>query len=376
MILNKNRRPRLLFVGAFPPKGSKIIGGNVSDCRALLNSSFSQRLELDLIDTTQLSNPVPPLHVRAFYAIRRIVIFVLRIWLRRPDATLLFVAIGASVLEKGVMAWCSRMSGIPAFMFPRGGPLIDICAQSRFARIWTKVAFRGASKVLCQGATWQKFSVDVLGFSVENSVVIPNWTATPTLIDIGRQRSWHRESKRVKFLFLGWVDHEKGVCELIHACNILAKRFDFQIDIAGDGNALDKVRELISNYKLQNYVNLCGWENEDRVLQLLSDADVLVLPSYAEGLPNAMVEAMAAGLAVIVTAVGNIPNFIRNYENGILITPKDSKGLAEAMIRLSGDPRLITKLGKAGHATACEVFSINPAVDRLVELVSSSIPSV
>ena len=125
-----------------------------------------------------------------------------------------------------------------------------------------------------------------------------------------------------------------------------------------------------------NYVNLCGWVNEDRVLQLLSDADVLVLPSYAEGLPNAMVEAMAAGLAVIVTTVGNIPHFIKNYENGILITPKDSKGLAEAMIRLSADPRLITKLGKAGHATACEVFSINPAVDRLVELVSSSIPSV
>jgi glycosyltransferase involved in cell wall biosynthesis len=218
--------------------------------------------------------------------------------------------------------------------------------------------------------------VDVLGFSVENSVVIPNWTATPTLIDIGSQRSWHRESKRVKFLFLGWVDHEKGVCELIHACNILAKRYDFQLDIAGDGNALDKVRELISNYKLQNYVNLCGWANEDRVLQLLNDSDVLVLPSYAEGLPNAMVEAMAAGLAVIVTAVGNIPNYIKNYENGILIIPRDSEGLAEAMTILSGDPRLITRLGKAGHAKACEVFSINPAVDRLVELVSSSIPSV
>jgi glycosyltransferase involved in cell wall biosynthesis len=374
MNLVKSRKPRLLFVGAFPPKESKIIGGNVSDCRALMNSSFPRRLELDLIDTTQVSHPPPPVYVRAFHSASRICIFISRILFRRPDATLLFVAVGPSVLEKGFMGWCSRIFGVPAFLFPRGGSLIDSCAKSRFARIWVKFMFGGASKVLCQGSTWQQFSVDVLGFSVENSVVIPNWTATPTLIDIGSQRNWQRRSKRVKFLFLGWVDHEKGVCELIHACNVLAKRYDFQLDIAGDGNAFGKVRELISNYNLHEHINLHGWADEDYVLQLLNDADIFVLPSYAEGLPNAMVEAMAAGLAVIVTAVGNIPNFIRNYENGILITPRDSEGLAEAMIRLSGDSGLITKLGKAGHATAIEVFSIKPAVDRLIELVSSSVP--
>jgi glycosyltransferase involved in cell wall biosynthesis len=376
MNLVKVRKPRLLFVGAFPPKDSKIIGGNVSDCRALMNSSFPQLLELDLIDTTQVSNPPPPIYIRAFHAARRLCIFILRILFRRPDATLLFVAVGLSVLEKGFMGWCSRIFGVPAYMFPRGGPLIDICAKSPFARIWVKFAFGGASKVLCQGATWQQFSMDVLGFSIENSIVIPNWTATPTLLDVGRQRNWYEKSKRLKFLFLGWVEREKGVCDLISACHILSERHNFQLDIAGDGNFLEYVREMISDYNLQNHVNLLGWLDEDRTLQLLKDSDVLVLPSYAEGLPNAMVEAMAAGLAVIVTAVGNIPDYIRSYENGILIEPGDSVALAEVMIRLICDPPLVTRLGKAAHASACEVFSIDSAVDQLVELVSSSSPQI
>jgi len=119
MSMTSARKLRLLFVGAFPPEGKKIFGGQVAGCHALMQSSFPERLELDLIDSTQVSHPPPPFLVRLLLAIRRLFIFVGRLERRKPDAVLLFVAVGASVIEKGAMSWYSRLRGVPTLMFPR-----------------------------------------------------------------------------------------------------------------------------------------------------------------------------------------------------------------------------------------------------------------
>src|SRR6185295_10954214 len=106
-------RARVLFVGAFPPSGHPIFGGMVTSCRALLASTLPARVELVLLDSTQISNPPPSLPVRLLLAAVRCVRFVWLFERRRPDVVLLFVAVGASIIEKGAMAWYARLRGVP-----------------------------------------------------------------------------------------------------------------------------------------------------------------------------------------------------------------------------------------------------------------------
>src|SRR2546428_4037967 len=86
------RKPKLLFVGAFPPPTSRVVGGNVSDCRALLASSFPDRFELILLDSTQVSLPAPPLLKRAIIAAGRIARFLQLLEKRGPEAILIFAS--------------------------------------------------------------------------------------------------------------------------------------------------------------------------------------------------------------------------------------------------------------------------------------------
>jgi glycosyltransferase involved in cell wall biosynthesis len=369
------RKPRLLFVGAFPPEDRKVFGGNVTACRELMQSSFSERLELNLIDSTQISNPPPSLHVRLLLAVRRFVRFIISFERRRPDAVLLFVAVGASVIEKGAMARYSRIRGVPILMFPRGGRLIDICERSSFTSWWTKLAFSSARKVLCQGTKWQEFSVETLGFSRNDAPIIANWTASQALVEISKTRDVDIDSGIVRFLFLGWVDQEKGVLELLEACLNLSKSRQFTLDIVGEGNFSIMAREYVTKNELDSVIRFHGWLKGADLELMFKKTNVLVLPSWAEGLPNAMVEAMAAKLAIIATTVGNIPDVITDGVSGLLVPPRDSDALTQAFIKLADEPVVRSRIADAGNVIAKERFAVEPAVELLLSAIEQCLNS-
>jgi len=365
-------RKRILFVGAFPPPDGTILGGMVTSCRILLSSSFPSRLDLDLLDSTQISNPPPGFGVRFARAAGRFVQFIGRFERRRPDAVLLFVAVGASIVEKGAMAWYARLRGVPAIMFPRGGSVVDDCRESAITRAWVKFSFRGARKIVCQSEAWQRFAIDVLGFVRTNVTVIRNWTATRELLDVGAQRV-AREDSSVRLLFLGWLEREKGVFELIEASRRLIKGGRFTLDIVGEGNASIEVRALVARYNLSEVVRFRGWLRGAHLHQALGEADVLVLPSWAEGLPNAMIEGMAAGLAVVVTRVGAIPELITDRHSGLLVEPRDVDSLARALGEIIIDGELRERLAQEAYRIAMRDFEVEAAVNRLLPEIESTV---
>lgn len=364
--------PRVLFVGAFPPPGHPVFGGIVSSCRALLNSSLPRRLQLDLLDSTQISNPPPPLFVRLVLAAVRCVRFVKRFERRRPEAVILFVSLGASILEKGAMAWYARLRGVPAMLFPRGGAIMEPCRKSVWTRLWVRSAFHGARVILCQSETWQSFAVEVLDFPPQRTVVIRNWTASPALLAIGSRRVPRSEGP-VRLLFVGWMERDKGVFELLEACRRLQGDCRFTLDMAGEGRASGEFRELRDRYALCDAVRLRGWLGESALQSLLSECDVLVLPSWAEGLPNAMIEAMAAGLAVVVSAVGAVPDVITDGRSGLLVTPRDVDSLYRALSRIIKDIQLRQTLAAEAYKIAARDFGVETAVDLLVAAVQRAV---
>lgn len=370
-------RRRVLWVGAFPPEGSEIIGGVITSCRVLRASSFAERTELSLIDSTQPNNPAPPVAARAWLSLVRIIRFVLRFERLRPDAVLLFASsTQASVAEKGSMAWYARVRGAAALIFPRGGAVLDAGnASPRMAR-WLRTALGGAHVVLCQGPAWHRFATTVLGKPARAAPIVPNWTATPQHLAISRGRGGVAPTPRprtVHLVFVGWINKEKGTFELVEACRRLRDTHDFTLTLVGDGVSAAEIRSLIDKHGLGVRITMAGWLAGDALLDAYRRADAFVLPSWAEGLPNAMIEAMAAGLAVVVSAVGTIPGLVVHEQQALLVPPRDVDALTAAMARVIEDGALRARLGGNAAAWAAREFGVEQAADRMVDAVERAI---
>jgi glycosyltransferase involved in cell wall biosynthesis len=364
-------KPRVLFVGGFPPPHRRVFGGQVRSCLALVGSSLPTRLDLDLFDTTQISHPPPSAPVRAILAVGRLVRFVVRFERHVPDAVLLFAAIGGSLAEKGLMAWYARLRGVPALMFPRGGVIVDDAARSAWAARWHRVVFGGAAKVLCQSVRWQVFCREVLGMDATDAPVIPNWTASEEFLTIGRHRALRADGP-VRLLCLGWVEREKGVFDALEACRTLPPG-SFTLEIVGDGSARSAAEVLVREAGLGAYVRFHGWLEGAALRQQLAAADALVFASWAEGLPNVVVEAMAAGLAIVTTRVGSVPDVVTDEREVLMVPPRDPVALGAAIARVVRDPSLRERLGAAAFTRAGSVFGTEPAVDRIVAAVAASL---
>ncbi len=161
---------------------------------------------------------------------------------------------------------------------------------------------------------------------------------------------------------------EKGILDLVEALEALRARFpEARLECAGDGD-LDAIRMRASALGIRDAVILPGWVGPRYCAHLYARAAVFVLPSHAEGLPMSLLEAMAAGCAVVASAVGGIPDLVADGENGLLVPPNDCVRLHQALESLLADPALRMRLGNAARATIERRFAAPAAVERLEQL--------
>ena len=254
-------------------------------------------------------------------------------------------------------------------MFPRGGPLLDQVKESSFTRLWVKWAFGGASKVLCQGPAWKKFALDTLNFSDQNCPIVFNWTATDKLISIGKKKLKIKVNPPLNILYLGWLEEEKGIFDFLEACSDLKREDKFKILVAGGGSREADAKEFVRKRGIQDITKFVGWVEGVQLQELLNNSHILVLPSWAEGFPNAVIEAMASGLAVVVTSVGNVPDILTNESEALLVNPKDKASLMNAIARLVEDENLRHSIALQGHLFSLENFAVEKAASRLEKLI-------
>ena len=225
--------------------------------------------------------------------------------------------------------------------------------------------------MLCQGSVYREFFANESGLSLERCPVVKNWTATRQLLDVGAAREPGHSDAVAEILFLGWIEREKGIFDLLECVRRLADALEvppFRVMIAGDGSAMADAGRRIEELQLAGIVQLLGWIDSDTKVARLRRADVLVLPSYMEGMPNSIIEAMAAGLPVVATSVGAVPDIVKAGISGFIIPPGDIERLFAALRELLLDSGLRARMGRAGWEIASEEFSTEQAVDKIVEL--------
>lgn len=172
------------------------------------------------------------------------------------------------------------------------------------------------------------------------------------------------EAHKNEFAVLGRLGERKGTYDLIEAVKIAVKTNpEIKIYLAGDGE-IDKVKEIVSTNNLEKNIEVVGWVDFDRKFEILSNSSTLVLPSYNEGLPMAILEGMAAGKAIISTTVGSIPEVV-GEENGILIEAGDVNALAEALIKCSTDVQMLENMKKNNIEKIKEEYSVRKMHETL-----------
>lgn len=369
---------RVLLVGAFPSPGREVFGGVVTACRLLIESSFASRFELHCIDSTQRSHPAPPIYARVLPAVKRLWTFLRAIQSLRPDCVLIFTSSGWGLIEKGGMARLARLLGCPVLLFPRGGGVLQSFDSSRVTRLIARFAYRSPDVLLCQGEQWQSFLHTRIGRSLPDLPIVPNWTATDSLLAVGARRRYVDGSGRelpLKLLYVGWIEREKGVYELIEACRGLLRDRQVTLTLVGDGGARTEVERLAAEAEFVACVRCTGWLSGPELEHEYANADLFVLPSWAEGMPNCLIEAMACGLPSIATAVGNIPSVLQDGVTGLVVPPRRPDTLGAKLSLLVSDSQLRERVGRAAHRYADANFGVEAAVVRLsrvVERVSRS----
>ncbi len=189
-------------------------------------------------------------------------------------------------------------------------------------------------------------------------ILFPNAVSVPSDIE--------KEYGKQKILFLGRLCKEKGLRELFSVLPQLHGQFP-QMHVLLGGIWEDE--ELLEEAaKMKEYVTDLGWLQGEAKKDCLRISDLFVFPTYFEGQPVSVLEAMAYQCGIVATNVGGIPQMVEQEQTGLLIEPKDPEGLKSALEKLLSDPELCERLGKNARAKVQKEFSIEKSLQELIKI--------
>jgi glycosyltransferase involved in cell wall biosynthesis len=321
-------------------------GGMAGVMRYLRDSSLAQEWQLVFVESIARDRPLP---IRVWQS----ALFVLRVaaaLVRYPEAMLhVHMAQRGSFRRKRVAISLARLAGRPVVVHIHGNFFDEwASANARRRRVVARVLER-CTAVVVLGESWRERILAVAGSArcvvIRNGVTMP---VEPT-----------RGSSPPLVVFLGRLETRKGIHELLEAMRSIQDRgVEASWVLAGDGDAAGARREADS-LRHPELVEVPGflWSKEKD--DLFSRGDVFVLPSFSEGLPVALLEAMSFGLACVASPVGGIPEVLIDGENGLFCTPGDVQSIEHALLSVLEDSALARRLGQRARQTVAECCSMD-----------------
>lgn len=175
--------------------------------------------------------------------------------------------------------------------------------------------------------------------------------------------------EEICILFIGGRDPaRKGIFDILKAYSIVVRNEqNTRLILTGGGNVEDAIKKSAGK-DVMPYLSFLGYVSESQKIDLYKSADMLLLPSCQEGLPYVVLEAMAAGLPVISTYVGGIPDVIEDNVNGFLIQPGDYEALAERILFLNRDQNLRKRISQANREKILKQYSEEAIIQRLGQI--------
>lgn len=259
-----------------------------------------------------------------------------------------------------VFASLARRMGKKVIMHIHGGGFRDYYAEAP-AYVTRQLAACHALVVLSE--SWRKFFREIGAnerIFVVNNIIERPAAAMPD-----------RHALPLHAICLGLVADAKGTFDLVRAVGLRKDSLvgKLRLHIGGNGDT-ERLQRMIAELGVGDIVCYEGWVSGDRKAALLADASITVLPSYAEGVPLTILEALAYGHAVVSTPVGGIPEVV-DTSDSVLLTPGDIEGLADTLVALVSSPDTVRRMGESSLRNAADFFP--NAVARQLEVVYASL---
>jgi glycosyltransferase involved in cell wall biosynthesis len=173
---------------------------------------------------------------------------------------------------------------------------------------------------------------------------------------------------RPTVLYIGWIIEAKGIFDLLAVAPRLAAEVpDVLVRFGGDGVHMDRFRAAAAECPTPDNIEVAGWITGQPKLDAFAGADIFCLPSYSEGLPISVLEAMSASLPVVATGISGIPEQVLEGETGLLFQPRDQDALTDRLLQLLKDPERARAMGTAGRRRVEEVFDREVVTAKVLE---------
>jgi glycosyltransferase involved in cell wall biosynthesis len=370
-------RPRLLIVGPLPPP----LGGVQLLIELQLRSSLAREFELHVVDTSKrqlrwaVENPTwktPLYFVRDFSRLIRTLARV------RPDAALIHASSSLSLLRDWVFMLAARLAGAKVICHYHA----NVNARFPSCETWSgraigRFLMSAAHRVIVLGPTCQRR----MGEAWKRDDLV--WA--PNMADIALFRStaadtppWLARGDRA-VLFVGRLSAPKGIYDLFDAIPRVIERHPearFVLVGVAESDAMEPViRAEAQRRGIAPCITFLGSLEGHKKAAAFMTSQMIVVPSWTEGFPLVIPEAMAAGLPVIATGVGSIPDFVTDGEDGFLIAPRDAPALAERICRLLDDEGLRRRISERVRERALQEFAVDVGCGQVIEVITGVLPS-
>jgi glycosyltransferase involved in cell wall biosynthesis len=367
---------KILLAAPVPPPNH----GGIINWTRIIRREFAGTPGIDLafVDTAvryrAVTNKSLPLRLvggsaqalRDTYRMRR------RLKTDRPHLVHLCTSGGPATLKDIAMLRMTRAFGVPSVVHYRMGRLPSIAARGGLEWRLTRRAMALADAVI----TLDKRSESCAKQALPNGFVVtlPNMVEIDSIDDVRKQAALSPPlpGGPRRIVYVGHVLPAKGVRELVEACARLSGS-GLLLDLVGPvGRAFEsQLRAIAFRKGKADWLRFHGSVDHDQAVRHILAADLFVLPSYTEGAPNVILEAMGCGRAILGTPVGAVPEILDiggPEECGVCVEPRDTDALATAVEQLLGDEEKRRDLGRKARQRAEKVYAVPVACAKLLDL--------
>jgi glycosyltransferase involved in cell wall biosynthesis len=355
---NATKRPFIYLVCPNAPMGGGMY--KVMDYLVQAQHEFPASPELRILD----SRGGGPMIFTPLVLIRALGLLLWARFAGRVAGVHVNMAERLSMVRKGLIIVVAHHIGLPAVLHLHAAQLPQFYRSLPSpAQRLLRYVFSVADELVVLGHASKRFLLEDIKVPESRITILINGVPGPAT------RLEPRTSEGpVHILFLGNLLERKGVTDLL---NSLARPelagLNWKATFAGGGD-IEKYRSAIAARGLLDRVSFPGWQNQEQADALISGADVLALPSYDEGLPLVILEALGRTTTVLCTPVGEIPFELTDGENAVFVTPGDVPGIAAALADLINNPDKRAEIALAGRARYEERYAMAVYFNNLLEI--------
>lgn len=323
----------ILMVGS----SLKVKGGMTTVVESFLKeSSSSEKFKIFFIPThIEKGNNT----IKLFYFFIACLKIILNLIIKRIEIVHIHMSERGSFKRKYVIMLVAKFFRKKVIIHTHGAEFKEYYQESGNAtKTKIRTLLKRADLVITLGEKW-----DNIIRAIEpktNTQILRNSVDIPDKIEVNKVFS-----NNINILYLAVTTKRKGIIDLINAAPKIIERLEsnennITFTIAGDGDLLEESKNLAKRLNVQNNFKFMGWISRQESQSLLKDADLFVLPSYNEGLPMSILEALSYGVPVVSTKVGSIDEAIEENKNGFLIEPGNIKMIEDTIVKILENPNL------------------------------------